>query len=70
MEKQALKAFEKMQKREHLLRVLREQWGLGRISREVFREESLKVIERYQLSDDEQRAYDRYTAIQQQRKHK
>ncbi|MBJ6362075.1 hypothetical protein ACFOQM_12315 [Paenibacillus sp. GCM10012307] len=70
MDKQTIRAFEKMQKREHLLRVLRDQMGLSRITREAFREESTKVIERYQLSDDEQRAYDRYAAIQQQRKRK
>ncbi|MBJ6360898.1 hypothetical protein ACFOQM_06240 [Paenibacillus sp. GCM10012307] len=70
MDKMTIRAFEKMQKREHLLRVLRDQMGLSRITREAFREESLKVIERYQLSDDEQRAYDRYSAIQQQRKRK
>ncbi|QYR20782.1 hypothetical protein KZ483_23980 [Paenibacillus sp. sptzw28] len=70
MDKQAQTAFDKMQKREHSLRVLRDQMGLGRITREVFREESLKVIERFRLSDDEQRAYDLHSKVQEQRKRK
>ncbi|WP_309121000.1 hypothetical protein [Paenibacillus sp.] len=68
MDKLTASAFEKMQKREHSLRVLRDRVGLGRITREVFRTECLKVIERYQLSDDEQRAYDLYNQVQKQRK--
>ncbi|MGG4034225.1 hypothetical protein ABEV74_11080 [Paenibacillus cisolokensis] len=70
MDKLTMRAFEKLQKREHSLRVLRDQLGLGRITREVFRLESSKVIERYQLTDDEQRAYDLYCKVQQQRKRK
>ncbi|MFD0710615.1 hypothetical protein [Paenibacillus sp. GCM10027626] len=70
MDKATRRAFEKMQKREHYLRVLRDQLGLGRMTREVFREESSKIIERFQLSDDEQRAYDLHAKMQQQRKHK
>ncbi|MCA0754930.1 hypothetical protein KP806_07695 [Paenibacillus sp. N4] len=68
MDRLALSAFEKMQKREHSLRVLRDQMGLGRITREVFRQESLKVIERYKLTDDEERAYDLYNKVTDQRK--
>jgi len=70
MDKHAAKAFEKMQKREHLLRVLRDQLGLKRITREMFRLESSKIIERYQLSDDEQTAYNLYCKVQEQRKRK
>jgi len=70
MDKAARNAFEKMQKREHLLRVLRDQMGLGRITREVFREDSLKIIERYQLSDEEQNAYALYNRVTEQRKRK
>lgn len=70
MDKLTTSAFEKMQKREHSLRVLRDQMGLGRITREVFRLESSKVIERYQLTDDEQRAYDLYNRVTEQRKRK
>ncbi|MGO4372137.1 hypothetical protein AB4Z21_15455 [Paenibacillus sp. MCAF20] len=68
MDKNTTKAFEKMQKREHSLRVLRDQMGLGRITREVFRQESLAVIERYKLTDDEQRGYDLYNQVTDQRK--
>jgi len=70
MDKFAMKAFEKMQKREHLLRVLRDQMGLGRITREVFREQSIKIIESYQLSDEEQHAYDLNNRVTVQRKRK
>lgn len=68
MNKLVMGAFEKLQKREHSLRVLRDQMGLGRITREVFRQESLEVIERYKLTDDEQRAYDLHIKMQNQRK--
>ncbi|GIP17741.1 hypothetical protein J40TS1_33830 [Paenibacillus montaniterrae] len=70
MDNLTAKAFEKMQKREHLLRVLRDQMGLGRISREVFRQEVSKVVERYALTDNEQRAYDLHNKITDQRKSK
>ncbi|WP_020621162.1 hypothetical protein [Paenibacillus daejeonensis] len=68
MDKLTSRAFEKMQKREHLLRSMREQMALGRMKREVFRSKSLEVIERYQLTDDEQRAYDRHAEMTRQRK--
>lgn len=70
MDKLARMAFEKMQKREHNLRVLRDRMGLGRITREVFRLESSKVIKRYKLTDDEQHAYDLHCKMQGQRKRK
>ncbi|WP_270167633.1 hypothetical protein [Paenibacillus sp. SYP-B4298] len=70
MDKLTMRAFNKLQKREHLLRVLRGQRQLGRITREAFKTDSLKIIERYQLSDEEQRAYERYAVIQRQRKRK
>jgi len=61
-------AFEKMQKREHSLRVARDRRGLGHITREVFRQQELEIIERYALTDDEQRAYDLYNKVTDQRK--
>lgn len=61
-------AFEKMQKREHFLRVARDRMGLGRMTREVFRQEEAAIIKRFELTEDEQRAYDRYCEVQQQRK--
>lgn len=65
-----MNAFTKLQKREHLLRVLRDQMGLGRITREVFRQQEAQIIERYKLTDDEQRAYDRHCKVTDQRKRK
>lgn len=70
MDKITTKAFDKMQKREHFLRVLRDQMGLGRITREAFRKQSFEVIEKYKLTDDEQAAYDRFCEVQDQRKRK
>lgn len=68
MDRLTSRAFEKMQKREHSLRLLRDQMGLGRITREVFRAKQAEVIERYRLTDDEQRAYELYIKVQKQRK--
>ncbi|URJ36635.1 hypothetical protein MF625_001054 [Paenibacillus polymyxa] len=58
MDKVLLGAFEKLQKREHLLRVTRDQMGLGRITKEEFKEREAKILERYSLTDAEQRTYD------------
>lgn len=60
MEKQMMAAFEKLQKREHLLRVARDQMGLGRITREEFKQREAEIIERYRLTLGEERAYDLY----------
>lgn len=64
------RAFEKMQKREHFLRVARNQMALGRIPREVFRQRERQIIERYALTPDERRAYELHNKIQRQRKGK
>lgn len=68
MDKLTMQAFEKMQKREHYLRVARDRMGLGRITREVFRNEQAAIIERFALTAEEQRAYDTYSRTQQKKK--
>jgi len=60
MNKLVVSAFEKMQKREHLLRVARDQMGLGRITREAFRKKEAEIIERFSLTPSEQLAYDQH----------
>jgi hypothetical protein len=70
MDKHTASAFTKLQKREHLLRVLRDQMGLGRITREVFRQQSAEILARFALTEDEERAYDRHCKVTDQRKRK
>lgn len=70
MDNVTARAFEKMQKREHFLRVARDRMALGRITREVFRQQEVEIINRFKLTDDEQRAYDLYCKVQNQRKSK
>lgn len=60
MDKLTMKAFEKLQKREHLLRVTRDRMALGRITREEFRKEEAAILERFRLTSEEERAYDLY----------
>ena len=67
MDKLTMRAFEKLQKREHFLRVARDQMALGRITREVFRQQEAQIIEKFQLTDDEQRAYDQYNRLRRKR---
>jgi len=57
-------------KREHFLRVARERFGLGRITREVFRQEQEAIVNRFALTEDEQRANELYCKVQEQRKRK
>lgn len=68
MDKHTLRAFEKLQKREHSLKWLRAQWALGRITQEVFREKEAQVLKQYRLTPDEERAIDLHNKIIQQRK--
>lgn len=68
MEKLALAALEKLQKREHLLRVAREFMGTGRITREVFREREAEIVQKYRLTDAEQAAYERHLQMTRQRR--
>ena len=56
MDKLLMDAFEKLQKREHLLRVTRDQMGLGRITKEEFKNREEQILGRYALTDSEQRA--------------
>jgi|GEM_PF-3359619 len=70
MDKILMGAFDKLQKREHLLRVNRDQWGLGRITKEEFKKRETQILERYALTDLEQRAYDQYLRMAQQKRSK
>lgn len=69
MEKVAMDAFNKLQKREHVLRVIRDRKALGKISLAQFKEESQAVVEKYALTQDEERAYEYQVKIVAQRKH-
>jgi len=44
--------------------------GLGKVTREVFRDEEAAILRRFALTDEEQLAYERYAAIQRQRQRK
>ncbi|GIO33720.1 hypothetical protein J2TS6_48610 [Paenibacillus albilobatus] len=70
MEETVMRAFEKLQKREHLLRVNRDQMALGRITKEEFKKRETQILERYGLTDSEQRAYDQYLRMAQQKRHR
>ena len=60
MDKLVLKAFEKLQKREHLLRVLNDRLERGLITQEAFEKEQADIFEATQLTDEERRAYRQY----------
>lgn len=68
MDKLTMKAFEKMQKREHFLRVARERLEANRITREVFRAETAAILRRYALTEEEARAYEQHNRVTDQRK--
>ncbi|MEK3873701.1 MULTISPECIES: hypothetical protein [unclassified Paenibacillus] len=68
MDKLVYEAFKKLQKQEHLLKVIREQRGLGRITQKEFREREAEILDRYRLTVQEQRAYDLYVIMTQGRK--
>ncbi|GIO36182.1 hypothetical protein J41TS12_10430 [Paenibacillus antibioticophila] len=70
MEKRLLEAFEKLQKREHLLRVARDQLGLGRLTKEEFKKQEAQILERYRLTLGEERAYDLYLRMKGKRSSK
>jgi len=70
MEKQLIEAFEKLQKREHLLRVARHQMQSGRITEEEFRKREAQILDRYRLTLGEQRAYDLYLRMKGKRNSK
>ncbi|MNW34045.1 hypothetical protein D3C74_110140 [compost metagenome] len=58
MDKVVMRAFEKLQKREHHLRMARERMALGHTTRVMFRKEEAAIIETFKLTDEEQRAYE------------
>lgn len=60
MSKEAFRAFEKLQKREHLLQTMRHRLETGRISEEVFRQSVADIEKTYRLTAAEQAAYEQY----------
>ena len=70
MEKLLLDAFTKLQKREHLLRVNRDQRALGRITEEAFKKQEAEILERYRLTLGEERAYNLYLRMKGKRNSK
>ncbi|MGN7760437.1 hypothetical protein [Paenibacillus sp. 22594] len=68
MDKITMAAFEKLQKREHLLRVARERFALGRSSREEFKERQAEILRQYALTEAEETAYSIYSQITKQRR--
>jgi hypothetical protein len=60
MDKLTMQAFEKMQMAEHRKRQARERWGLGRITREEFRQQVEAIEERYALTAEEKLAYENH----------
>ena len=70
MDRHTFQAFEKLQKREHLLRAARDQMGLGRIKREEFRKREAEILSRYSLTPEEQRAYDLHLRMTQSKRHR
>lgn len=60
MDKMTMQAFEKMQMAEHRKRQARERWGLGRITREEFRQQVAAIEARYALTAEEKRAYENH----------
>lgn len=68
MNKLLFGAFEKLQKREHLLKVLRDQLGLGRITREEFKKHEAKALQRYSLTEAEEREYDLHVRMTRKRR--
>lgn len=70
MEKHLMIAFEKLQKKEHLLRVARDQMALGRMTKEVFRETEAEIVKKYGLTLSEERAYDLYLRMTQGKRRK
>lgn len=60
MDKLTMQAFQKLEKREHLLKVARDRWGCGRITKEMFRKEEAAILQRYRLTQEEERAYNQH----------
>ena len=68
MSKEAFRAFEKLQKREHLMRVMRHRLETGRITAEAFERSVADIEKTFQLTAAEQAAYDQYITRQARRK--
>ena len=68
MDKLVMKAFEKLQKQEHFLRMVRDRLERGLITQEEFEKEKADIYEAYQLTPQENRAYREYIKMIQRRK--
>ncbi|MNI91960.1 hypothetical protein D3C73_1496900 [compost metagenome] len=68
MDKITARAFEKLQKREHLLRVARERFALGRSSREEFRTRQAEILQQFALTEAEEAAHELHSKITKQRR--
>jgi hypothetical protein len=62
MDKHTMRAFEKLQKREHLLRVLNDRLARGIITPEEFEKEQTSIFVVTELTDEERRAYRQYNS--------
>lgn len=68
MDRLVMQAFNKLQKREHFLRMLNDRLARGIITREVFEKEQAGIYEMTELTPEENRAYRQYTRQQAKRK--
>jgi hypothetical protein len=68
LNKAAMDAFTKLQKQEHMIRVARDRKACGRITPAQYREEEKAIMQRFALTQDEERAYEYETKVSAQRK--
>jgi len=64
MNKETKTVFEKLEKREHLVRFQRNRLALGRITKTEYNAEIARIDERYGLTEKERLAYELYQRIQ------
>ena len=64
MQREQLKAFEKLEKREHMIRYQRNRLALGRITRDEYNAEIARIDERFRLTEKERLACELYRKIQ------
>lgn len=68
MDKHTMRAFEKLQRREHLLRTLNDRLARGVISQEVYEREEYEIYANTQLTEKEKRAYLNHIKIYRRKK--
>lgn len=68
MEKALARAYEKLEKREHMLRLAIDRRGLKRLTIAEFKAEEKAILERYALTEAEQSAYEFHRQVTEQRK--